>query len=183
MVRSCYTNGMIPILRSTKFVLRPFQKSDEMTLVKHINDREISRNTLNIPYPYSRRDARKWITRVLRAYRRKPPEQISWVIAINGELAGAIDLAHIRQGHKAEIGYWLGRQYWGQGIMTKAVRLVIKYGFRRFKLKRIYAFTFPWNKGSQGVLVKTGFKREGLLEKNAKKGNRIFDSILFAKVR
>lgn len=183
MVRSCYTTSMIPILRSTNFVLRPFRKSDARSLVAHIHDREIARNTANIPYPYTLKDARRWLEKTLKDMRERRPKNVNFAILVDQEVVGGIGLHNIKHGHKAEIGYWLARKYWGQGTMTKAVRIVRQYGFRRFKLKRIFAFTFTWNKGSQRVLVKAGFKREGLLRKNVKKGNKIFDSALFAKVR
>jgi RimJ/RimL family protein N-acetyltransferase len=76
----------------------------------------------------------------------------------------------------------LGRKYWGQGIMTEAVKLVTKYAFEKLGLKRVYANVFWGNKQSARVLEKNGFKLEGRLKKYAKKGNKFLDAILFAKV-
>lgn len=180
---SCYTSSMIPILRSTKFVLRPFRQSDARSLAAHIHDREIARNTANIPYPYTLKDARRWLEKTIKDMQERRPKNVNFAILVDRGVVGGIGLHNIKHAHKAEIGYWLARPYWGQGIMTQAVRLVMRYGFHRFKLKRIFAFTFPWNKGSQRVLLKAGFRREGLLKKNVKKGNKIFDSLIYAKVR
>jgi [ribosomal protein S5]-alanine N-acetyltransferase len=95
---------------------------------------------------------------------------------------GGIDLNNIKE-HKAEIGYWLGKDYWGQGIMTEAVRLITTYGFEKLGLRRIYAHVFVFNKASMTVLKKAGFKYEGKLRKHAKKGDKFLDSFLFAKVK
>ena len=58
-----------------------------------------------------------------------------------------------------------------------------KYGFEKLGLRRIYAFTFPLNKASAGVLKNAGFEYEGKLRKHVKKGNKFLDDLLFAKVK
>lgn len=164
------------------FILRPFKRGDEESLARNINNKKIYHNLLNVPYPYTLKDAKKWIDENLKEAKNKNPEKIRLAIEIAGEIAGGIGLDKIK-GHKAEIGYWLGEKYWGQGIATQAVKLVAKYGFDKLKLKRIYAHVFPWNKASMRVLEKAGFKFEGVLKKNHKKNNRYLDSHLYAKVR
>jgi len=170
------------IIKSNKFILRPFKRGDENSLKENINNKKIYRNTLSIPYPYTLKDAKDWITKNLKEMKRKRPNMINFAIDINGEVVGGIGLRKI-EGHKAEIGYWLAEKYWGQGIMTKAVKLVTEFGFKKLKLKRIYAYVFSWNKPSMGVLEKAGYKLEGILRKDVKKNNKFIDTFLFAKVR
>ncbi len=170
------------IICSRKFILRPFQKGDEDSLIKHINNKEIARNTLRIPYPYTLKDARSWIAHNVKIDRKRKKTEIHFAIDINGKVVGAIGL-HDIEGHQAEIGYWLGKQYSGEGIMTSAVKLVSKYAFSQLGLARIYAFVFLWNKASASVLEKAGFKYEGRLRKSALKEGKFKDSLLFAKVK
>ena len=170
------------IIKSNKFILRPFKRGDESSLKENINNKKIYRNTLSIPYPYTLKDAKDWITKNLKEMKRKRPNMINFAIDINGEVVGGIGLRKI-EGHKAEIGYWLAEKYWGQGIMTKAVKLVTEFGFKKLKLKRIYAYVFSWNKASMKVLEKAGYKLEGILRKDVKKNNKFIDTFLFAKVR
>jgi len=170
------------IIKSKKFILRPFKKGDEASLQKHINNKIIARNTLRIPYPYKLKDARWWINRNLKLDKKKEKREINFAIEIDGDVVGGIGLDKI-YGHCAEIGYWLGEKYWGRGIITEATKLVTKYGFDKLKLRRIYAFAFTWNKASAGVLENNGFKYEGKLRKHIKKGNKFFDDLLFAKVK
>lgn len=171
------------IINTRAFTLRPFRASDAASLQKNINNRVIARNTLHIPYPYRLKDAREWIVRSQKEWRKKQPLKMAWAIDVAGEVIGGVGL-HLSPGkHKAELGYWLARKYWGKGIITKVVRMVVRLGFNKLKLKRIYAFTFPWNIASGRVLAKNGFKREGYLRKNVKKGNNIFDDYLWAKIQ
>ncbi|GKC32464.1 acyl-CoA N-acyltransferases superfamily protein [Tanacetum coccineum] len=71
------------------------------------------------------------------------------------------------KGHKAEIGYCLARKYWGQGITTQALKMSVKIVLKDFpEIVRLEAFADVENIGSQRVLEKAGFKKEGLLRKN-----------------
>ena len=107
---------------------------------------------------------------------------MNFAIDIEGKVIGGIGLDNI-EGHEAEIGYWLGQQYSGKGIMTSAVKLVTEYGFSRLGLSRIYAYVFTFNKASARVLEKAGYKYEGKLRKNVLKEGRLIDNLLFAKVK
>lgn len=62
---------------------------------------------------------------------------------------------------QAEVGYWIGKKYWGQGYVSEAVKLILEFGFKKLKLHRIQARCFAVNKSSERVMVKAGFKKEG----------------------
>jgi len=164
------------------FILRPFKKGDEFSLARNINDIKVIRNTLIPFFPYTLKNAKDWVGKSLKENRKKKPTIINFVIDIKGEVAGSIGFSKI-EGHRAEIGYWLARKYWSKGIMTKAMKLITKFGFEKLKFKRIYGYVFPFNKPSMKVLKKAGYKFEGILKKNTKKGNRFIDDYLFAKIR
>ena len=167
-----------------KFKLRRFKKGDEETLRKNINDPNVYKNTIRIPYPYTKKDSRNWINHNLKLNKIKKPEEINFVIDINGEVAGSVSLDGIsRNKNNAEIGYWLSKKYWGYGIMTKAVKKVINFCFNKLKLKRIYAYVFVFNKASARVLEKVGFKLEGKLRKNFRKKRKYYDSFLYAIIK
>ena len=170
------------IIKSKDFILRPFKKGEKDSLAENINNKKIYRNTLNIHYPYTSKDAKGWIAKNLKEAKKGKPTEVNFVIDIRGGVAGSVGFSKI-DGHKAEIGYWLGEKYWGQGVMTEAVKLVTKFGFKKLKFKRIYAYVFPWNKASMRVLEKVGYKLEGILRKHVKKDNKFIDGYLFAKVR
>ena len=170
------------IIKAEKFILRPYGKGDEESLARNINDKEIYRSTLRIPYPYTLEDAKEWVGKNLKEGKKKEPAEINFVIDINNEVAGGIGLSEIK-GHQAEIGYWIASKYRNKGIMTLALKKVTKFGFEKIKLRRIYACVFPFNKASMRILKKNGYRLEGILIKEIKKGNKLLDNCLFAKVR
>lgn len=173
----------MPTIKSKKNTLRPFRISDAESIRKHANDKAVSRNLATLPHPYTQKDATFWIKKQIQLQRQKNPDDIVFAIEIENQVAGTIGLHKIKRGHKAELGYWLGREFWGGGIMTDAVKSVAKFGFRNLKLRRIYAGVFLSNKGSVRVLEKNGFKLEGISRKEAKKDNKLIDAYIFAKVR
>jgi RimJ/RimL family protein N-acetyltransferase len=83
----------------------------------------------------------------------------------------------------AEIGYWLGEDYWGRGIVTQAVREVTEYAFSKFDLCRIYAGVFEWNPASMRVLEKCGYRLEARMKKAITKDGKTIDDFIFAITR
>lgn len=164
------------------YKLRPFRRGDEPSLAENINDRKIERYTLAIPYPYTLKAARQWVDLNRKLDRSKKSTQINLAIDMDGDVIGGIGLFAMN-GHRAELGYWLGVKYWGRGIVPGAVKALTGYAFSQLKLRRVYAKVFPANKASARVLEKTGFKYEGRLIKDAVKRGRPVDGLLFAKTR
>jgi len=173
---------MIPILSSRLFTLRPFRKGDEPSLQGSINSREVTRFTISIPYPYTAKQAKDWIAKNISLNKKKEKTEINFAIDIEGQVVGGIGLRRI-EGHMAELGYWLCEKHWGRGIMTEAVKRVTDYGSRTLGLRRIYATAFTANKASIRVLEKSGFVFEGRLRRFIKRGGRLFDAVMYAKVR
>src|SRR6056297_1939264 len=172
-----------PTIKTKKFTLRPFKMGDAPQVAEQAHDKEVSRNTLAIPYPYSVKDGEEWLKIVLKEKRKKYPAQLTFAVEVEGKVAGAISLVHIRHGHKAELGYWLGKDYRGRKLMSRAIKEVCRFGFNELKLKRITAKVFTFNPASKRVLEKNSFELEGILKKEAKKGNKYIDSYLMAKVK
>ncbi len=171
-----------PILKGRNFRLRPFRQSDCASLVARLNDKAIHRYTLNIPYPYSLKDAKDFISKQSTVSGRQT-EKLVWAIEAGGQSVGGIDLRGIVLGHKARFGYWLAKEHWGQGIMTEAVALVSQYASKKLRLRRLDAEVIVGNLASRRVLEKNGFKLEGLMRKQARKNGRLLDAWLLARVK
>ena len=172
------------IIKAKKFILRPYRKGDEESLVEHINDKNVSRfMSSRVPFPYKMKDAKWWINHCLKLARKKNPSEVNFAIDMGGKVIGGMGLMYKGERHMVEIGYWLGRKYWNKGIMTKAVNLMTDFGFRKMKLKRIYATVFTKNKVSVRVLEKNKYKFEGLMKKYHLKNGELIDAILYAKTK
>jgi RimJ/RimL family protein N-acetyltransferase len=174
---------MIKPIKTKKFTLRPFRISDISSIIKHANDKAVSRNLSSLPHPYTKKDANFWLGKQIKLQRQKNPDDIVFAIEIDGKAVGSIGLHKIKRGHKAELGYWLGREFWGCGIMTDAIESVVNFGFKKLKLRRIHAGVFLFNQGSARVLEKNGFKLEGISKKEIKKDDKFIDAYIFAKVK
>jgi [ribosomal protein S5]-alanine N-acetyltransferase len=168
-------------IKLTRSVLRPWQRGDETSLVLQANNRNIWRNVRDLfPYPYTLQHAREWVGRAGRIH-----PVTNFAIVVDGDAVGGVGLV-LRDDiyrRSAEIGYWLGEEYWGRGIVTEAVAAVTEWGFSNFDICRIYAGVFEWNPASMRVLEKAGYTFEARLSKQVTKDGKTIDEFIYATVR
>jgi len=168
-------------LELSKSRLRPWKPGDEESLVRHANNRVIWRNLRDaFPHPYTLANAQHWIRSA------NPATPVTnFAIVVDGTAVGGIGLVLKDDVFRrsAEIGYWLGEEYWGRGIVTEAVRAVTDYAFATFDLCRVYAGVFEWNPASMRVLEKAGYEYECRMRKSVFKDGEIIDELIYAIVR
>ena len=139
----------------TQYTLRRWQTGDGPALVKYANNYQIFRNlTDDFPNPYTWNDAESWIKLC-----HTEVNPTNFAIDFNQEAVGGVGIMLGRGVHRrtAEIGYWLGEPFWGQGIMTAVVQEMSSYAFRSFDIHRLAATVFEYNHASMKVLEKAGF--------------------------
>lgn len=151
----------LPILRSTRLLLRPFAADDAARVQMLLDDEEVAKQTLSIPHPYPAGAAAQWIAKHEEWL--AAGTQAIWAITLDGRLVGAMGLRIVAAHHRAEAGYWVAREAWGQGIASEALRAVIAHGFDAMGLHRIEAHHYPENPASGRVMEKAGMTREGHL--------------------
>jgi RimJ/RimL family protein N-acetyltransferase len=158
--------------------LRPLAMADAESLARHANDRGVWQNLRDrFPHPYTLDDAEAYIR-----HAGARSVQTSFGIDVDGHAVGNISLVVgddiARQ--TAEVGYWLGREYWGRGIMVEALRATTQYAFETLGLVRVFALPFATTTRSARVLEKAGYVREGLMRRSAVKEGVILDQLLYA---
>lgn len=161
--------------------IRSWRREDRKSIVRHANDRDVWINLRDrFPHPYTLADADDWLRHVAHA----DPET-DFAIAVGHEAVGAIGiLLQDDVGRRsAEVGYWLGKTYWGQGLATAALRAMTEWSFARFDLCRLYAGVFEWNLASARVLENAGYLLEGRLRQSVTKDGQTVDQLLYAIVR
>lgn len=163
--------------------IRPWKIEDGEKLAKLLNNKKILDNLRDgLPYPYTKADGEEFIASMQQA---DPKKTFAFAITADDVLVGSIGI--FRQGniHKrtAELGYYIGEPYWGQGIGTKAVKLACNYVFENTDILRIFAEPFAYNTGSCRVLEKAGFQLEGVLHSNAIKNGKILDMKMYARIK
>lgn len=163
------------------YVLRSWRVGDEPALVKYANNRNVWINLKDLfPHPYTMEDAVAWVQS---QQDQDPPT--TFAIANADEAIGAVGLKLQEDIYKrsAEVGYWLGEPFWGQGIATHALRAFTEHAFAAFDLVRLEAFVKEWNPASGRVLEKCGFTLEARLRKRVTKDGKTVDQLLYALVR
>lgn len=96
-------------------------------------------------------------------------------------LAGVISLTEINtRNRKAEIGYWLGEEHQGRGLMTRACRALITYGFDIVELHRIEIYCAPGNTRSRAIPERLGFVKEGTLREAEWLYDHYVDNVVYS---
>jgi ribosomal-protein-alanine N-acetyltransferase len=161
------------ILETERLILRPFTLQDAKHVQQLAGDKDIADGTCYIPHPYENGMAEKWIIEHRAACERN--EQVVFAITtkqINDPI-GAVGLMLHKEELQAELGYWIGKPYWGQGFATEAAQIMIKYGFEKFHLTCIYADCFQWNTASIKIIQKIGMRWKKSFDKYVERRNVI----------
>ena len=104
------------VLKTERLVLRPTQMADAATITALASEFDVARMTARMPHPYAIGDARAWIGQMAES------GETVFAITLTGQLIGCAGYTPL-DGKRAEIGYWLGKPWWGQGFATEAARL------------------------------------------------------------
>lgn len=161
-----------PELLTQRLLLRDFRREDIPDIVRLAGAREVAATTLRIPHPYTEADAEEFLKR---RQERAFGYSFAITLRVSGELCGGVGL-HPDPAHpRAELGYWIGVPYWGNGYATEAARAVVDFGFRELKLQRIFAHHFEGNPASARVLEKIGMKHEGCSRQHIEKWGKLLD--------
>lgn len=186
------TSKSFPQLTTKRLFLRPFTLADAVRVRQLAGDREIALNTLAIPHPYEDGMAEHWIgnhqerfesvgdvtlaitlreDNLLTSVQRldEPGGRPGGLPPTGNLLIGAISLMTKRDWDSAEMGYWVGKEYWGKGYCTEAAGAVLDYGFTVAGFNRIYASYLDRNPASGRVMEKIGMVYEGCRRQHIKK--------------
>ena len=169
------------------YTLSPIHDGDQPALVTHLDDPEIYATTLRIPSPYTRADADAFVASCFAPEKLATGElRLALRLPQSGELIGVFGV-HPGSGfeaHRAEIGYWVARPYWGRGFATTGVRALVRHAWEmRPELLRLDALVFAGNLASARVLEKNGFAREGCLRGYTRKDGRLLDVWVYGSLR
>jgi ribosomal-protein-alanine N-acetyltransferase len=164
-----------PILTTPRLLLRAFALADMPRLVALAGDYEVAKNTLNIPHPYHEEDAQRWVQITQENYHQQTGYAFAIELKTTGELVGGIGLTLAQRFDRAEAGYWLGQNYWGQGLASEALGALLRFGFGELELNKIYATHIANNPASGRVMLKNGMIKEGELAQHTKRDGHYHD--------
>lgn len=160
--------------------LRPWKREDAGQLAAIANNKKIWLNVRDrFPYPYTVTDALQWI-----AFCNGQSPMQNFVIEYNQQVAGSISLILKEDVYRKsiEIGYFIGEPFWGKGLATEAVGLLMGHIIKEYDPVRVWAEVFEHNKASMRVLEKNGFALESIRRKSVIKNNQILNDQVWVKL-
>jgi len=168
-----------PTLETARLRIRPYSDADIPELLPLVGAQEVAATTLRIAHPYTEQDARDFFELA------QEPDQLWLAVTLraDGRQIGGIGLRIERQHQHAELGYWLGVDYWGRGYATEAAREMLRHGFEDLGLHRIFATHFKHNPASGRVLKKVGMHFEGCQREHLLKWGTFVDSEMYGILR
>jgi RimJ/RimL family protein N-acetyltransferase len=162
-----------PTLKTSRLRLRPFVATDAEVLSDLAGSREVADSTVGFPHPYSLVAARAWIAGLPHFYKADGAVNFAVELQSSGELIGGIALRNIDSANRcAELCFWIGVPWWGNGYATEATWELLHFGLSEFGLNRVEARHLVRNAAPQNVLGKLGMSSEGVL----RQGIRIWDT-------
>ena len=162
-------------LVTKRLILRDVFTKDAGDIAENANDKEIG-NFTTVPYPYTIKNAKLFVKKNNSDKKKKPRKEYGFGITLKGKnrVIGLISLMKVSNvDKKAEIGYWLGKKYRKQGVLSEAEKAILNFGFNKLKLNKIYGKALTKNTGSNKLFKKFKFRKIGLLKEDViKKGNK-----------
>lgn len=160
-----------PVLKGNKIVLKEMHLHDAEAIYNLAKNENVSKYTLNIPYPYKMEDAVWWINNAKEKFKTKEQFTFGIFILDTEEFIGGIGLIVDQKNSKASIGYWVGEPFWNKGYTTEALKLILNFGFNDLQLNKLFAHHLVENTASGRVMQKAGMILEAeLKEHNCKNG-------------
>ena len=150
-----------PVIETQRLTLRAPATADVERVAAFCVDRDVARMTTRMPAPYTRAHAEDFVARCGTQDRARDN---TFAIALEGEgLVGVIGMFTTPDG-QVELGYWIGRPYWGRGYATEATRGALDWARSAWRKRYVVAGHFADNTASGRVLVKSGFLYTGVVE-------------------
>ncbi|MFO0188401.1 MAG: 8-oxo-dGTP diphosphatase MutT [Alphaproteobacteria bacterium] len=156
-------NDFVPLV-TQRLTLRPLRADDAAALHRLVNDWEVAKTLARVPFPYPRDLADEWIA----STRAQIAAGTAWHFAVTREedgteaLLGCVGLTlDAKNPREAELGYWIGRRHWGQGLGSEAAGRLAQWALANLEIDRLVASALVDNERSAAVLQRIGFKESG----------------------
>ncbi|SJK83783.1 GNAT family N-acetyltransferase [Halomonas elongata] len=171
-----------PVIETERLTLRPLVVDDSESLMGIFSDPEVMRYWNTAPWAKIQ-DSLDFINESKESRKRQESLVLGVYLKSTGELVGKCLLfSYDKESKRAEIGFGIGRSFWGKGYIGEAGEALIQYGFGSLRLRRIEAEIDPENQSSAKVLEKLGFSQEGLLRQRWEVNGIVSDSALYGRL-
>ncbi len=170
------------ILHGSTLWMRPLEEQDIAPILQYASAPEIAANTF-VPQPYPPDAAQEFVRQASEHWGSGHAYTFAIIEARLDRFVGCMGIHPVQQHKRAEVGYWIALPYWGQGLATQALRLVIRFGFEELGLNRIEAGHFAGNPASGRVMQKAQMRYEGTRRAYHNHRDSFKDSVWYAILR
>jgi [ribosomal protein S5]-alanine N-acetyltransferase len=169
----------VQAVEGPRVVLRPVRMTDALDVYRNIRGKEVSKWSGPSAHPSLEGPVGQFVVKLVRYsgkairlllsvfYRPNvaPKYSLAIVLKETNRVIGIVTLSRLKgASDQADVGFWVGKDFWGQGLTTDAVQLALRIGFEQLGFERIEAWTFEKNVGSKRVMEKCGFKLESTIK-------------------
>jgi RimJ/RimL family protein N-acetyltransferase len=172
-----------PALRTIRLILRPLRLSDGFDVRRMAGNSKVAENTLHMPFPYPEGIAEEWISTHAQDFLDNKQLVLGICLRTDKKLIGCIGLTLRKDIENAELGYWIGEEFWNQGYATEAATALLEYGFHSLNLHKIFAYYFSTNAASGRVMKKIGMVQEGFLKEHVRHWGEYKDLYLYGIIK
>jgi RimJ/RimL family protein N-acetyltransferase len=172
-----------PRLETGRLLLRRLETGDAAQVQALANDYDVARMVTPMPFPYRLQDAQNWIVMTHAEMDTKSSYAFGIVLKSTQQVIGSVEVGNEFRNRRGELGYWIGKPYWGQGYATEAARRVVQFGFEVLGLNRIFATHYPHNPASGRVMEKIGMTYEGMMRGHVLKWGEAVDLYFYSILR
>lgn len=169
-------------LETDRLVLRPYLQEDAPEVARLLNDPELARFLMVIPHPFVEFDARQLVKA---AWRRitagRGFDLLVTVKEMGDRPVGSVGVGLHDEGERAELGFWVGREYWGRGYASEATRRMVDFAEERLGVRRFTGTATADNRASLAVLAKLGFAEAGRGEKRRPSTGKLHEVVLLER--
>jgi [ribosomal protein S5]-alanine N-acetyltransferase len=169
----------LPKIETDRLILTELQSNDISRIVNYAANRNISEYTLNLPYPYSEKDAVYWINLSNQGLKNGTHYIYAIRLKNSNEFIGGIGLTVEQRFSRAEIGYWVAEPFWNNGYTTEATKSIIEFGFDKLALNKLTSSHLEKNPASGKVMIKCGMTKEGELKEHVCKNGAFHTLIVY----
>lgn len=159
------------VLKTKRLILRKPKPSDWEDIIEGAGEYDVAKMTENIPHPYTKKDAARFIRKMIAKWKEKEKKDLVFFLELKKEhkVIGAMGLHKISAFRGiAETGSWINKKYWRQGYITEAKIAVNDFAFNKLKLMRLNSPIYKDNKASNATQIKMGYKLEGVQRKGTR---------------
>ena len=173
----------LPVLESERIILTELKSADIPQITSYADNENISAYTLNLPSPYTEKDAVYWINLANQGLKNATHYIFGIRVKPQIEFIGGIGLTVEQRFKRAEIGYWIAEPFWNKGYATEATELIVKFGFETLRLNKLTSSHLDKNPASGKVMIKNEMIKEGELKEHILKGSTYHSLILYGLTR